>query len=92
MVRDFTTEVAGKPTRIAAVVVFQEVGAHSRWKAWAGLPAKVHELDVMACPRCGFRISVIAVITAESAGAAPMAGPRLPSCVSRHVRGKPPHR
>jgi hypothetical protein len=40
----------------------QEVGARSRRGAWARLLAKVHELDVMTCPRCGFRMSVIAVI------------------------------
>ncbi len=40
----------------------QEVGALSRRKAWARLLAKVHELDVMACPRCGSRMAVLAVI------------------------------
>jgi hypothetical protein len=40
----------------------QEVGARSRRKAWARLLAKIHELDIMACPRCGSRMSVIAVI------------------------------
>jgi hypothetical protein len=32
-------------------------------RAWTRLLAKVHEVDVMACPRCGSRMSVIAVIT-----------------------------
>ena len=39
------------------------VDALSRRKAWARLLAKVHELDGMACPRCGSRMAVIAVIT-----------------------------
>jgi DNA-directed RNA polymerase subunit RPC12/RpoP len=41
----------------------QQVDALSRQKAWARLLAKVHELDVMACPRCGSRMAVIAVFT-----------------------------
>jgi hypothetical protein len=40
-----------------------EVDALSRRRAWARLLAKVHELDVLACPRCGSRMSVLAVIT-----------------------------
>jgi hypothetical protein len=32
LVRDFTTEAAGKPTRLAAVVVFQSSGQFARWK------------------------------------------------------------
>ncbi|MCX7038687.1 MAG: hypothetical protein NT005_06105 [Spirochaetes bacterium] len=31
-------------------------------EAWARLLAKVYELDVLACPHCGSRMAVIAVI------------------------------
>ena len=34
-----------------------EVDALSRRKAWARLLAKVHKLDVLACPRCGSGMS-----------------------------------
>jgi len=38
LVRDFTTEAAGKPIRTAAVVVFQSSGRFSRWNPhWHGL-------------------------------------------------------
>jgi hypothetical protein len=38
LVRDFTTEAAGKPTRIAAVVVFQSSGSFCRFHPhWHGL-------------------------------------------------------
>jgi len=41
----------------------RQVGVLSRRKAWARLLAKVHELDIMACPRCGSsRKAVLAVI------------------------------
>jgi hypothetical protein len=40
----------------------QEVSTLCSNKAWARLLAKVYELDVMACPNCGCRMSVIAVI------------------------------
>jgi hypothetical protein len=62
----------------------QEVNALSRRKAWARLLAKVHELDVMACPRCGSRMSVIAVIT----DAAQIR--KIIACLDRHGRGPPP--
>jgi len=38
LVRDFTTEAAGKPTRLAAVVVFQSSGSFCRFHPhWHGL-------------------------------------------------------
>jgi hypothetical protein len=40
----------------------QEVDAFSRRKAWARLLAKVHALDIMACPCSGSRMSVISDI------------------------------
>ena len=61
-----------------------EVDALCRRRAWARLLAKVHELDVMACPRCGFRMSVIAVITE------PAQIRRIITCLDRHGRGPPP--
>ncbi len=40
----------------------QEIGRSERKSAWARLLAKVYEVDVWACPACGGRMSVIAVI------------------------------
>jgi hypothetical protein len=37
-----------------------------REPAWAGLIAKVYEIDPLICPRCGFEMSLIAVITDPS--------------------------
>jgi transposase len=56
----------------------------SRRKAWARLLAKVHELDVMACPRCGSRMSVIDVIVD------PAQIRKIIACLERHGRGPPP--
>ena len=63
----------------------QEVDALARRKAWAGLLAKVHELDVMACPRWGSRMSVIAVIVE------PAQIRKIIACLERHGRGPPAH-
>ena len=38
------------------------VTARARRKAWARLLAKVYEIDVFKCPRCGSRMSVVGVI------------------------------
>ncbi|MCX7038097.1 MAG: transposase [Spirochaetes bacterium] len=62
----------------------QEVDALSRRRAWARLLAKVHELDIMACPRCGSRMAVIAVITD------PAQIRKITDCLDRHGRGPPP--
>jgi hypothetical protein len=48
------------------------------------LLAKVHEPDVMACPRYGSRMSVIAVIV-DPAEIRTIIG-----CLQRHGRGPPP--
>ena len=40
----------------------REVDAICRRRAWARLLAKVHAIDVLACPKCGSRMAVIAVI------------------------------
>ena len=48
------------------------VGVLPRRKAWARLLAKVHELDVMACPRCGSRVSVIACLDRHGRGPLPL--------------------
>jgi hypothetical protein len=61
-----------------------EVDVLSRRKAWARLLAKVHELDVMTCPRCGSRMAVIAVITD------PAQIRKIIACLDRHGRGPPP--
>jgi hypothetical protein len=62
----------------------REVGALCRRSAWARLLAKVHAIDVLACPRCGSRMSVIAVITD------PTQIRRIIDCLDRHGRGPPP--
>jgi DNA-directed RNA polymerase subunit RPC12/RpoP len=48
------------------------------------LLAKVHELDIMACPRCGSRMAVIAVITD------PAQIRKIIACLERYGRGPPP--
>ena len=47
------------------------------------LLAKVYELDVMACPKCGSRMSVIAVIRD------PAEIRKIIKCLERHGRGPP---
>jgi hypothetical protein len=61
----------------------QEVGVLSRRKAWARLLAKVHVLDIMACPRCGSRMSVIALILA------PAQICKIIACLDQQGRGPP---
>jgi hypothetical protein len=61
----------------------RQVGVLSRRKAWARLLAKVHELDVMACPRCGSRMAVLAVIVD------PAQIRKIIACLERHGRGPP---
>ena len=61
----------------------QEGGVLARRKAWARLLAKVHELDVMACPRCGSRMAVLAVIVD------PAQIRKIIACMERHGRGPP---
>jgi DNA-directed RNA polymerase subunit RPC12/RpoP len=83
----------------------REVDALSRRNAWARLLAKVHELDVMACPRCGSRMWVIAAIRPsgvrreEGSVSPPSAGyvvtdpaqiRKIIACLDRHGRGPPP--
>jgi hypothetical protein len=62
----------------------REVDALYRRRAWARLLAKVHAIDVLACPRCGSRMSVIAVITE------PAQIRRIIDCLDCHGRGPPP--
>jgi hypothetical protein len=62
----------------------REVDALGRRKAWARLLAKVHAIDILACPRCGSRMSVVAVITD------PAQIRRIIDCLDRHGRGPPP--
>jgi hypothetical protein len=61
----------------------REVDAHCRRRAWGRLLAKVHAIDVLAYPRCGSRMSVIAVITD------PTQIRRIIACLERHGRGPP---
>ena len=62
----------------------RQVDAICRRRAWARLLSKVHDLDVLACPRCGSRMSVIAVITE------PAQIRKIIDCLERHGRGSPP--
>jgi len=62
----------------------QEVDALCRRRAWARLLAKVHAIDVLACPRCGSRMAVIALITD------PAQIRRIIDCLDRQGRGPPP--
>ena len=69
----------------------QEVDALSRRRAWARLLAKVHAIDVLACPRCGSRMSVIAVITdTTQIRRATGAALGIIACLERHGRRPPP--
>ena len=70
--------------RASGGALCRQVDALSRRKAWARLLAKVHAIDVLACPRCGSRMSVIAVITD------PAQIRRIIDCLERHGRGPPP--
>ena len=54
-----------------------------RRKDWARLLAKVHELDVMGCARCGRRMAVLAVIFD------PAQVRKIIACRMRHGRGPP---
>jgi hypothetical protein len=61
----------------------QQLSTPSSRKAWARLLAKVYELDVMACPQCGSRMAVIAVILD------PAEIRKIITCMARHGRGPP---
>jgi hypothetical protein len=62
----------------------REVDALSRRRAWARLLAKVHAIDVLACPKCASRMAVVAVITD------PVQIRNIIDCLQRHGRGPPP--
>ena len=61
----------------------RQVSTPSSRKAWARLLAKVYELDLMACPQCGSRMAVIAVIRD------PAEIRKIISCLAKHGRGPP---
>jgi hypothetical protein len=60
-----------------------QVSTLSSRKAWARLLAKVYELDVLACPQCGSRMEVIAVILD------PAEILKIIACLAKHGRGPP---
>jgi hypothetical protein len=64
----------------------RQVDALSRRKAWAQLLAKVHAVDVMACPRCGSRMAVITIITN------PAQIRKIIDCLDHHGGSPPPLR
>ena len=55
----------------------------SRRKAWARLLAKVYEIDVFRCPKCGSRMYVVAVIRD------PESIRKIIDCLESHGRGPP---
>jgi hypothetical protein len=61
----------------------QEIGRTERKSAWARLLAKVYEVDVWACPACGGRMSVIAVIRD------PIEIRKIVTCLAKQGRGPP---
>ena len=70
--------------RASGGALCRQVDALCRRRVWARLLAKVHAIDVLACPRCGSRMSVIAVITD------PAQIRRIIDCLERYGRGPPP--
>lgn len=60
-----------------------EVGRAECKSAWARLLAKVYEVDAWACPACGGRMSVIAVIRD------PAEIRKIITCMSKQGRGPP---
>ena len=71
---------AAEPPRPTDASKDQEVSTPSSRKAWAGLLAKVYELDIMACPKCGSRMEVIALILDPA---------EIINCLAKHGRGSP---
>jgi hypothetical protein len=61
----------------------EEVTKVASRKAWARLLAKVYEIDVLRCPECGGRMSVIAVIRE------PESIRRIIDCMGKQGRGPP---
>jgi DNA-directed RNA polymerase subunit RPC12/RpoP len=72
-----------RPWRHGGAQKDQHVSTLSSRKAWARLLAKVYELDIMACPRCGSRMAVIAVILD------PAEIRKIIACLAKHGRGLP---
>jgi hypothetical protein len=64
------------------LVVFQQQGCHGG--VAASRPSLRAELDVIACPRCGSRTAVLAVIV-EAAQIR-----KIIASMERHGRGPPP--
>jgi hypothetical protein len=52
-------------------------------KAWARLLGKVYEIDVLCCPKCGGRMSVVAVIRD------PESIRKIVACMEKKGRGPP---
>ena len=74
-----TTERPDEEKDDEAVTVTQA----ARRKAWARLLAKVYEIDVLCCPKCGGSMSVIAVIRD------PQSIREIIACVDSKGRGPP---
>ena len=60
-----------------------EVGSNTSRKAWAKLLAKLYEIDVLCCPKCGGSMSVLAVIRD------PQSIREIIACVDSKGRGPP---
>ena len=59
------------------------VSAKARRKAWARLLAKVYEIDIFSCPKCGGRMSIIAVIRDHESIR------EIIDCINKKGRGPP---
>jgi len=57
---------------------------------WADLMRRVFDLDVLVCPRCGSRMSVIATIGGEDVVHKILCHLGLPTDVPEPRRGRPP--
>jgi hypothetical protein len=59
------------------------VSKKARQKAWARLLAKVYEIDIFTCPKCGGQMSVAAAITN------PDEIQKIIACMQKQGRGPP---
>jgi hypothetical protein len=74
---------AGQDSGPASLPQNQEIDRSERRSAWARLLAKVYEVDVWACPACGGRMAVIAVIRD------PVEIRKIVTCLAKQGRGPP---
>ena len=66
------------------------VSSPNRGWRWADLMRRVFELDVLACPRCGGRLRLIAVLEASDTTARILRHLNLPTEVPSPAPARPP--